>query len=130
MVYGIGIDIVDVKRIEEAIDRWGDKFSEKVFTPAELEYSHKKAYPYNSLAVRFAAKEAFIKAVKAGEYLPFTDIEVVNRDGGLPEVRLYGRAKTVFAEKVNNGIIHLSLSHDRGSGVASIVIEKNGTPIP
>ncbi|VAX34566.1 Holo-[acyl-carrier-protein] synthase [hydrothermal vent metagenome] len=127
MIHGIGIDIVDVQRLEQAIRRWGERFVERVFTPEEIKYCSGKASPYNSYAARFAAKEAFIKALKASEHIPFKEIGVMNKDTGQPEIRLYGNAGALFAEIFRNGRIYLSLSHDRGCSIASVVIEVNGS---
>ncbi len=125
MIHGIGIDIVDVQRLEQAIRRWGKRFVERVFTPEEIKYCSGKATPYNSYAARFAAKEAFIKALKSSVPIPLKEIGVINRGSGQPEIRLYGNAGVLFAEIVRNGRIHLSLSHDRGCSIASVVIEEN-----
>jgi holo-[acyl-carrier protein] synthase len=124
MLYGIGIDIVDVGRIEQAVRRWGERFCRRVYTDVEIEYCFARAYPYYSLAVRFAAKEAFIKAMGSGVPFPLTDIEVVNDEKGRPALRLYGKAEEVFINSLSDGRIHISLSHDRGCGIASVVIEK------
>ncbi len=123
MIHGTGIDIVDVQRLELAIRRWGEKFVERVFTPEEIKYCSGKANPYNSYAARFAAKEAFIKALKSGLPIPLKEIGVMNKGSGQPEIRLYGNAGRLFANMFHNGRIHLSLSHDRGCSIASVVIE-------
>jgi len=123
MVHGIGIDIVDVKRLEQAVRRWGERFVERVFTPEEIEYCSGKANPYNSYAARFAAKEAFIKALKSDLPVSLKEIGVMNKGSGQPEISLYGNAGELFARLLRNGRIHLSLSHDRGCSIASVVIE-------
>ncbi len=123
MIHGTGIDIVDVQRLEQAVRRWGKRFVERVFTTEEIKYCSGKANPYNSYAARFAAKEAFIKALKSSLPIPLKEIGVINRGSGQPEIRLYGNAGVLFAEIVRNGRIHLSLSHDRGCSIASVVIE-------
>ena len=124
MIYGVGIDIVDVQRIEHAMKRWGERFTGRVFSPEEIDYCSKRSNPYNSYAARFAAKEAFIKALRPGTPLPFSDIGVVNEEMGQPEIRLSGKAGRVFEEALQKGSIHISLSHDMGCAVACVVIEE------
>lgn len=124
MIKGIGVDIVDIQRLKRAVERWGDRFLERVFTEGEITYCLGKGDPYASLAVRFAAKEALLKAVGAGEgRLAFRDIEIVSRRDGNPSIRPAGRLKGVLEGK---GItdVHLSLSHERHYGVAFVVAEK------
>lgn len=122
MVHGIGIDIVKVARIKEISEKWGDRFLERVFTGDELAYCFRKHSPYLSLAVRFAAKEAFIKAISSEVPVSFTDIEVANLGSGKPVLKL--NAKLEYFLK-NKGIIktHLSLSHEHDYGVACVVLE-------
>jgi holo-[acyl-carrier protein] synthase len=123
MIYGIGIDIVRVERMEEAIIKWGNSFLEKVFTTSEIEYCHKKYSPYMSLAVRFAAKEAFIKAMGARSSLSFTDIEVINTEDGKPSINLNKKLEDLFNKhRIMNA--HLSLSHEHDYGVACVVLEQ------
>lgn len=123
IIYGIGIDIVDVSRIEAAAKKWGNRFLRRVFTETELTYCFKKAGPYTSLAARFAAKEAFIKALQADVVIPLRDIETLNNEKGVPSIRLYGRAIEVYKKSVREGTIHLSLSHDRNLAIAFVIIE-------
>jgi len=122
MVYGIGIDIVKVARIREVSEKWGDRFLERVFTRDELAYCFRKHSPYLSLAVRFAAKEAFIKAISSEVSVSFTDIEVTNTGSGKPVLKLNEKLEAFFKTK---GIIktHLSLSHEHEYGVACVVLE-------
>jgi holo-[acyl-carrier protein] synthase len=122
MVYGIGIDIVKVARIKEVSEKWGDRFLKRVFTKDELAYCFRKISPYLSLAVRFAAKEAFIKAISSEVSVSFTDIEVTNTGSGQPVLRLNEKLEAFLRTK---GIIktHLSLSHEHEYGVACVVLE-------
>ena len=83
----IGIDIVDISRIAGMVERYGDRFLEKIFTPAEVSYSAKKKRKEESLAGRFAAKEAFMKA--SGRRLAFRDIEVLS-ESGKPFIMYHG----------------------------------------
>ncbi len=123
MIHGIGIDVVDIGRLEQAITRWGERFVNRVFTPEEIRYCSAKADPYPSYAARFAAKEAFIKALRPVAPIPMREIGVVNGEGGGPGIRLSGSASEVFSGMLQRGRVHLSLSHDRGCSIASVVIE-------
>ena len=122
MIYGIGIDIVKTERMKAAVSRWGSRFLERVFTGEEIAYSYKKKEPYLSLSVRFAAKEALIKAIGADVPVPLTDIEVVNHGSGRPFIRVKGILETFFEER-SIRCAHLSLSHEREYGVACVVLE-------
>lgn len=123
MIYGIGIDIIDINRLRRAAEKWGGRFLDRVFTEGERSYCFSKASPYQSFSVRFAAKEAFIKAVRAAVPVAFNEVEVVSEDSGQPEIRLSGKTGAAFEMLVGDGRIHLSLSHDRDFGVACVVIE-------
>lgn len=123
MIYGIGVDIVEIDRIRDAVDRWGERFLRRVFTEHEIAYSYKKKEPYLPLSVRFAAKEAFIKAISAEIHLALNEIEVINREGGQPFIEVKGRLKTFFEERSIRRV-HLSMSHERKYGMACVVVEK------
>jgi holo-[acyl-carrier protein] synthase len=123
MIYGIGIDIVKIDRMKEVVEKWGDKFLGRVFTDIEISYCYTKKNPYLSLAVRFAAKEALIKAIGAGVPVSLTDIEVINIDSGKPCLKINSRLEEFF----QNNLIkkaHLSLSHEHEYGVACVVLEQ------
>jgi holo-[acyl-carrier protein] synthase len=122
MIHGIGIDIVKTARIRSAVERWGQRFLERVFTADEIAYAYKKADPFLSLAVRFAAKEAFIKATRKGQTIPLTDIEIVHHEHGRPLLHLKGETKKCMGDACA-GTIHVSLSHEKEYGVACVVIE-------
>jgi holo-[acyl-carrier protein] synthase len=122
MIYGIGVDIVKIDRIRNAVERWGEGFLHKIYTEGEIEYCYAKKVPYLSLAVRFAAKEALIKAIASEVRASLKDIEVVTSEGGRPYFRLYGGVKEFFDRRNITGV-HLSLSHEREFGVASVVLE-------
>ncbi len=123
MIYGIGIDIVKIQRMKDAVEKWGKKFLEKIFTKDETAYCYKRNEPYHSLAVRFAAKEALIKAIGSEITVHLTDIEIFNNKNGKPSIRVKNRLEEFFREE---GIkdCHLSLSHEREFGVAFVVLEK------
>jgi holo-[acyl-carrier protein] synthase len=121
VIYGVGLDLSDNGRIGEALERWAEKFLGRVFTRGEIDYCMAKVNPRESLSARFAAKEAFIKAM--GTPFSFTDIEVALDALGKPSLKLHGRA----AEAVKNlGITasHVSLTHQRGISAAVVVLER------
>ncbi len=123
MIYGIGIDIVKIERMKTVVDRWGDRFLGRVFTDKEIAYCYNRKEPYLSLSVRFAAKEALIKAIGSGTEVSLRDIEVTNRDGGRPVLNVQGKLMAFFEQKAIT-CAHLSLSHEREYGVACVVVEQ------
>lgn len=123
MIYGIGIDIVSVDRMREVVDKWGERFLQRVYTETEIAYCYEKKHPFPSLAVRFAAKEALIKAMGSGISVSFTDVEVLSSDSGRPFIQPKGRLQDFFRENLLRSS-HLSLSHERNYGVALVVIER------
>lgn len=123
MIYGIGIDLVKIERLKTAIEKWGDKFLKRVFTDEEISYCYKKNNPYFSFAVRFAAKEALIKAIGSEVAVPLTDIEVSNSEKGKPVIKANGKLK-IFLTQIEIRRILLSLSHEREYGIACVVLEK------
>jgi len=122
MILGIGIDIMQTVRLREAVERWGEKFLRRVFSENEIAHCFKKKDPYPSLSVRFAAKEAFIKAVGARASSSWTDIEVTNDVHGKPAIRALGRFD-IFLRENSVRRAHLSLSHEKEYGIACVVIE-------
>lgn len=116
MIKGTGIDIVEIKRLKEAIDRWGDTFLNRVFTDKELKYSRSKKYPLQHLAARFAAKEAVFKAFGTNPKLNFKDIEIANDRYGRPYCTVKKKASAIL----------LSMSHSDEYAVASAFITKKG----
>ena len=124
MIKGIGIDVVDIQRIEAATNRWRDRFLNKVFTREELSSLPIPPRRWEYLAGRFAAKEAFFKALGTGlgKGLSFCDAWVVNHDSGRPEMMISKKAGGVL-KKREIGSIHLSISHEKGVAVAVVVLE-------
>jgi holo-[acyl-carrier-protein] synthase len=124
MISGIGIDIVEIRRIEEAAARWGDRFLNRIFSPEEIAYCYAKKDPFPHLAARFAAKEAAVKALsslfRGQEPLVITDIAVSNDREGRPSLSL--RHRELPMEKPWN--LHLSLTHERSHAVAVVVLER------
>lgn len=122
MIAGIGVDIVEIRRIGDAIARYGTAFTSKLFTACEIEYCSAKATPVQHFAVRFAAKEAFSKAIATGWTGTFhwKDVEVVNDASGKPDLRLHGQT----AERIGTARVNVSLSHDETNAIAFVVIER------
>jgi len=123
MIYGIGVDIVKIERMKEVVEKWGEKFFKRVFTKNEIAYCFRRRNPYLSLSVRFAAKEALIKAIGSEMPLSFTDIEIVNAVSGKPAFKKSGRLQDFFDIKQIR-TAHLSLSHEHDYGVACVVLEQ------
>ncbi len=121
MIIGTGIDIIEIVRIRRACDSYGDRFLNRIFTAAELAYARRRSDPVPSLAVRFAAKEALIKALRVGRHhsLEWTDIEVLTDAEGRPSVKYAASVEAVFFDKK----IHISLSHSEHYAAAVVIIE-------
>jgi holo-[acyl-carrier protein] synthase len=127
MIYGTGIDIVEIRRMAEIIARWGNRFVERVFASGEREYCQKRALPEMHYAARFAAKESLLKALGMGlgMGLSLPDIEVVSDLRGKPEVRLRGKAEDML-QRLGVSAVHVSLSHTRQHATAIVILEKAG----
>jgi holo-[acyl-carrier protein] synthase len=110
---------VDVRRIAEAILRFGDRFLERIYTPAEVDYCLRRARQAESFAVRFAAKEAFAKALKVGKASIWREVEVVRSEGPRLSFQLHGKARSLVGERR----VDLSLSHAQTHAVAVVLIE-------
>jgi holo-[acyl-carrier-protein] synthase len=122
MIYGIGIDIVNIERIKEVVEKWGQKFLQRAFTIDEISYCYQKKVPYISLAVRFAAKEALIKALN-GTTISFIDIEIINTESGKPTLKVNEKLEHIF-KRHSIHKAHLSLSHEHDYGVACVILEQ------
>jgi holo-[acyl-carrier protein] synthase len=124
MIIGIGVDLVDVRRFESIIYRWQERFLKRVFTDREIHYCNKKKHPAQRFATRFAAKQAFIKALftRGQGGVRFRDIEIGEQDER-PVINLSGKVEELAA---GHGIknIHLMVSHDGDYGIANVVLEK------
>lgn len=123
-IYGVGIDLIRVDRIEASLSRWGDRFERRVFTDGESRACAERRNRASCLAMRFAAKEAFVKALGTGMRSPITwqDIEVRNTPSGKPFVALSERARKLCAERGIHSW-HLSLTDDGQYGAALVVLE-------
>jgi len=120
-VRGIGIDVVEVRRIERALTRWGEAFVTRVFTPGEEGRARHPRVRSRRLAVRFAAKEAVMKALGLGwRTMAWHEIEIVPDPLGRPTVRLRGGAAQA-AQQRGVGTIHVTLSHTRDLALAGAV---------
>ncbi|MFC1887434.1 holo-ACP synthase [Candidatus Cloacimonadota bacterium] len=124
MISGIGIDIIEVARVQKLTSR-DDKFLQKIFTKTEMEYCRKFKNGVQNFAGRFAVKEAFLKAMGTGwsSGLKFSEIETVNDKLGKPEIYLYGRTKEIFQERELK-IAHVSIAHLKDYATAVVVIEE------
>ncbi|MBS3810875.1 MAG: holo-ACP synthase [Halanaerobiales bacterium] len=121
-VIGLGIDILEVARIENIIKKGDNNFINRVFTPGEIEYCESKKDFAESFAVRFSAKEAFIKAVESDYNIPYRDIEVIKKESKKPAIVLSGLAQKAAEEKKVSEIM-LSLSHEKNYVVANIILK-------
>jgi holo-[acyl-carrier protein] synthase len=125
MIYAVGIDLVEVKRIDKIMEKWSDKFISRVYSPEEIDYCAKKAYPAIHYAARFAAKEAFLKSmgIGIGNGISLKSISVYNIHGGKPELKLHRKAADIMSD---NGITkaHLSISHTHNYATAVVILEK------
>ena len=125
MIYGIGVDLIDIRRMEGVIQRWGDRFIQRVFTPGEREICYSRSSPPSAFSLRFAAKEAFSKALGLGmkKGVRWRDIEVFHFPGGRPGFKLHGRSSEICKKEKITGF-HLSLSDEGEYGIAMVVLEK------
>lgn len=124
MIVGSGIDLVEIARIQHSMDRYGQRFLDRIYTAAEQAYCLRKRNSAESFAARFAAKEAAAKALGTGisRGVSWLEIEVVRAPGGRPEVRFLGRAAQ-FAARLGAGHAALSLTHTSSLAMASVVLE-------
>ncbi len=124
MIFGTGIDIIEVDRVMNRISK-GDGFKEEIFTKREIGYCESKKNKAQHYAARFAAKEAFFKAIGTGwrDGMAFIEIEILNNELGKPEVVLHGKTKKISESNVINNI-HVSLSHIKKFVTAIITLEK------
>ena len=125
MITGHGVDIVDISRISDACEKGKAAFLKRVYTPGEISAAeNKKSAKWAYLAGRWAAKEAFSKALGCGigEKCSFTDIDVTELPTGAPSIVLSGKALESF--KNSGGVkLHISISHEDKYAIASVIIE-------
>ncbi|MDY0203629.1 MAG: holo-[acyl-carrier-protein] synthase [Desulfovibrio desulfuricans] len=122
MIVGLGVDIVELARIEKSLTRFGRRFAEKVLSPEEM--AAMPTLTVNYIAGRFAVKEAAVKALGTGfsQGIGPTLVETVATSGGKPQLRLHGAALQC-ARDLGVTSCHVSISHDRSSAVAVVVLE-------
>jgi holo-[acyl-carrier protein] synthase len=125
MIVGIGVDVVDIRRLRRALERQGERFMQRIYTAGEQEYcrAHRDPAPY--FAARFAAKEALFKALGTGwaQGVTWLDAEIRNNDQGAPWLALRGRTEEASRE-LSVRKIHLSLSHSEEAAVALVILER------
>ena len=124
MIVGSGVDLCEVDRIRQAIERHGQRFIDRVYTPNEIAYVERKANKYERYAARFAAKEAGMKAIGTGwrRGVRWQDFEVSNLPSGKPTLLFHGVAAE-FAAKLGATNVSLSLTHTAQQGMAFVILE-------
>ena len=124
MIVGSGIDMVEIGRIQQSVDRYGERFLDRVYTVAEKAYCLRKRMAAESLAARFAAKEAGAKALGTGisHGVSWLEIEVVREPSGRPTLKFHGRAAE-FAARLGATRAALSITHTAAFALASVVLE-------
>jgi holo-[acyl-carrier protein] synthase len=124
MIVGTGIDIAEVPRVAQAIERFGERFLRRIFTEGERRYCDSKANRVERYAARFAAKEAAMKALGTGwnHGVRWRDCEVVRMPGGRPTLAFHGKAAE-FAAKLGTKNIALSLTHTKEQAMAQVILE-------
>ena len=132
MIIGTGIDLVEIARIEQTVERYGDRFLDRVYTRAEQAYCRRKRRSAESFAARFAAKEAGAKALGTGISfgVSWLEIEVAREAGGRPTLQFHGRAAEI-ARHLGVARAALSITHTGEVAMASVILEKDcGTMAP
>jgi holo-[acyl-carrier protein] synthase len=124
MIVGIGIDITDVPRIAQSIERFGRRFVERVFTPDEIRYCESKANKAERYAGRFAAKEAAMKAIGTGwsRGVTWHDVEVQRAPGGRPTIAFHNKSGEFF-QTLGAARAHLSITHTVDWAMAQVILE-------
>jgi len=124
MIVGTGIDIAEVPRIRQAIERFGDRFLQRGYTAGEIRYCDSKANRVERYAARFASKEAAMKALGTGwsHGVRWRDCEVVRMPGGRPSITFHGKAGE-FAARLGMRNAALSLSHTAEQAIAQVILE-------
>lgn len=115
MIKGTGVDIIEISRIQHAVERWGEYFLKHIFTKDEIEYATKFRHPFPHYAGRFAAKEAIFKALGDQQHVSWKDLNILNDQHGKPYCVLN---KPGFTDR-----IFLSISHSRDYAVAQAIVE-------
>ena len=123
-VFGIGTDLVDVERIRQSLERYGERFKNRVFTEKEIAYCERYRYSQENYACRFAAKEATLKALGIGKSrgVAWREVEVTRAPGQAPRIVLHGKAAEI-ADGLGVCRVHLALSHERNLAQAVVTAE-------
>jgi len=129
MIGGLGVDLVDIDRLEKIVEKWGYRFLRRIFTNEEIQYCRSRSRSAGHFAARFAAKEAYLKSLGLGLFagVGLQDVEVIVLDTGKPELRLHGPAREMF-ERRGMSRHHLSLSHSNRTAAAVVILEKEAVP--
>ena len=124
MIVGTGVDLAEVRRIKASIERFGARFIDRIYTPAEIAYVESKANKYERYAARFAAKEAGMKAIGTGWHhgVTWRDFEVTNLPSGKPTLQFHGVAAQI-ADRLGVRNVALSLTHTSEMGMAHVILE-------
>jgi holo-[acyl-carrier protein] synthase len=122
-ILGLGMDLIEIERIEESLERFGDRFLEKIFHPSEIKYARSQSRPAISLAARFAAKEAASKAFGTGigQSLPWLGMEIERQSRGAPHLRFHNQGAQLAR---NRGVTHslVTLTHTRTHSAATVIL--------
>ena len=126
MIVGTGVDLAEVARIRSSMERYGNRFQDRIFTLGEIAYVERKANRYERYAGRFAAKEAGMKAIGTGwrRGVRWRDFEVINLPSGRPTLQLHGVAAEI-AKQLGVTAIQLSITHTSEFGMAHVILESN-----
>jgi holo-[acyl-carrier protein] synthase len=126
VIVGIGVDAIDIERVERMFADRGERMLSRLFTEGEIAYVETKALRAQHLAVRLAAKEAAYKALAGNDLargIGWRDVEVVSRPDGSPALKLHGRAHQRLVE-LGGGALHISLTHSQATAVAVVIVER------
>ena len=128
-IFGIGTDIVNIDRLKKSFKLYGNRFINKIYNKNEIIYCNKKKNYIAAYAKRFAAKEAFVKALGTGftKGIKLKNINIINDKNGKPTIKLSGEAKKILSKKIKNNkySIYLSLSDDMPWAQATVIISYN-----
>jgi holo-[acyl-carrier protein] synthase len=125
MIVGVGVDIVDIRRMRQAMERHAERLVQRIYCKGEQDFCRRRHDPVPYFAVRFAAKEALFKALGTGwaRGVTWLDVEVRREERGAPVLVLSGKAREISGQ-LGVRSIHLSLSHSEDSAVAVVILEK------
>ena len=125
MIFGTGLDIIEIKRIKNSIEKYSPKFEHRVFTSNEISYCKSQSDPAKHYAARFAVKEAVSKCLGTGitGTLGFQDMEITHGDTGKPVLKMIGKGKKLF-QKLKLKSIHITISHDSTYAIAHAIAEQ------